>query len=120
MDTDRIFAQLAQETAEIMSGIREWRAAHPRATFAEIQTAVDERLNQVRARVLEEVAQASQAAAGADLTPTERPLCATCGERMTPKGSRPRTVLVQGEQTVTLTRNYWCCPTCEAALFPPG
>ena len=98
MDTDRIFAQLAQESAEIFSGIREWRAAHPTATFAEIQTAVDERLNQVRARVLQEVALASRAAEGADLAPTERPVCTTCGTRMTPKGNRPRTVLVQGSR----------------------
>lgn len=46
METDRLFAQLQRESEEILTGMREWRIAHPKATFAEIQTAVDDRLVQ--------------------------------------------------------------------------
>ena len=36
----------------VWTGMADWRAAHPKATFSEIEAALDERLNQVRARVL--------------------------------------------------------------------
>lgn len=47
--------------------MREWRIARPRATFAELQAAVDDRLDQLRARLLQEIALASQAVAGAEV-----------------------------------------------------
>lgn len=120
METDRIFARLQQESEEIISGMRDWRAAHPRASFAEIQAAVDERLDGLRARLLREIALASQAAGGAELALTDRPLCRECGERMAPRGRRERTLTVQGGQQVSLERRYWVCPGCGAGLFPPG
>lgn len=120
MDTDRLFAQLQHESEEILTGMRDWRTAHPRATFAEIQAAVDERLNRLRARLLQEIALASQAAEGAELAPQDRPVCPACGERLAPRGSRERTVTVQGDQPVTLTRSSWVCPSCGTGLFPPG
>jgi len=120
MDTEQLFAQLERESEEIITGMRDWRTAHPKATFAEIQAAVDERVDQLRARLLQEVALASQAAGGAELAATERPVCPDCDERMVPRGTHERTVLVQGEQEVTLTRSYFVCPMCGQGLFPPG
>lgn len=120
MDTDRLFAQLAHESEEIVTGMRDWHMAHPKATFAEIQAAVDQRLDRLRARLLPEVALASRAAEGADRSTAERPVCPDCGERMTPRGTRERTVTVQGDQPVTLERSYVVCPACGAGLFPPG
>jgi len=70
--------------------------------------------------MLQELALASQAAQGAELPTTERPLCPECGERMAPRGTRERQVTVQGDHTVTLERSYWVCPACGAGLFPPG
>lgn len=119
METDRLFAQLQRESEEILTGMRDWRVAHPKATFAEIQTAVDERLDRLRGRLLQEIALASQAAEGAERV-RSRPSCPDCGERMAPRGTRDRAVTVQGDQTVTLTRSYWVCPACQAGLFPPG
>ncbi|MGI8967546.1 MAG: YgiT-type zinc finger protein [Chloroflexota bacterium] len=120
METDRIFAHLQHESAEILTGIREWRTAHPTATFAEIQAAVDERFDRLRATVLQEIALASAAADGAERATTERPVCSACRERMAPRGTRERTLTVQGDKAVTLTRSYWGCPACGAGLFPPG
>lgn len=119
MDTERLFARLQQESEEIITGMRDWRMAHPRATFAEMQAAVDERLDRLRARLLQEIALTSQAAEG-ERAPEERPVCATCGEGMAPRGTRERTVRVQGDQEVTLTRSYFVCPACGRGLFPPG
>lgn len=120
MDTDRLFADLQRESDEILSGMREWRIAHPKATFVEIQGAVDERLDRLRARLLQDMALSSQAAEGTERATMERPRCPDCGERMAPRGSRDRAVTVQGDQTVTLARSYWVCPACQAGLFPPG
>jgi hypothetical protein len=120
METDRVFALLQQESEEILTGIRDWRAAHPKATFAEIQAVVDERLDRLRARLLREVALASQAAGGGELPTMKRPVCPDCGERMAPRGTHEREVAIQGEQRVQLTRSYWVCPACHRGLFPPG
>ena len=63
----------------VFTGMAEWRVQHPRATFSEIEAALDERLAVVRARMLQDVALAS---AAADLTATaaaERPCCPECG-----------------------------------------
>ena len=49
-------------SAEVIGGIKEWRLQHPTATLAEIEAAVDERLARFRARLLQDVALASQAA----------------------------------------------------------
>ena len=43
-------ARWQQLSEEVTTGRRDWRAAHPRATFAEIEAVVDERLNGMRAR----------------------------------------------------------------------
>src|SRR6266540_1224905 len=47
---------------EIMAGIEAWRLHHPKATLREMEAAVDERLAELRARMLQDVALASQAA----------------------------------------------------------
>ena len=51
---------------EVLTGVRDWRTAHPRATFAEIEAAVEERLSGLRAQLLQDVALASAAAAWPD------------------------------------------------------
>ncbi len=42
--------------------MKEWRLRHPRATWKEIEEALDQRLNRMRARLLEDMALASEAA----------------------------------------------------------
>ena len=51
------------ELAEVvMRGMREWRVQHPKATFCEIEAALDERLSRLRARMLEDAVLVSGAA----------------------------------------------------------
>jgi YgiT-type zinc finger domain-containing protein len=104
---------------EVMSGLQEWRAAHPRATFAEIEAVVDERLNRMRARLLENLALA-QAAAELAEGAEERPACPDCGQPMHRRGHQTRTVTVQGDQAVRLRRAYAVCPACGTGVFTPG
>ena len=120
MDVERVLAELGRESAEMITGLRDWRVAHPTATFAELEAVVDERLDVVRAGVLGDLAMASAAAGGAALAETERPTCPECGTTMDSRGQRTRHLTVPGNQTIPLTRRYWVCPACGAGLFPPG
>ena len=45
-------------SAEVLSELQAWRAAHPTATVREIETAVEPRISRLRALLLEDAAQA--------------------------------------------------------------
>ena len=104
----------------VWTGMADWRAAHPKATFSEIEAALDERLNQVRARVLADLAMASTAADLQAATKAERPRCEQCGSVLQARGPSDRTLLTQGGAEVRLARTYAACPTCGDGTFPPG
>jgi hypothetical protein len=110
----------SQDAASVWTGMADWRAAHPTATFGEIEAALDERLNQVRARVLADLALASAAADVASGAAAERPRCAACGSVLQARGASDRTLLTQGGAEVRLRRTYATCPTCGDGAFPPG
>ncbi len=96
------------------AGLRQWRDAHPRATFDEIEAAVDAEMQRVRAQLVTEAA--GRVGNGSDAVGA---VCPTCGQRLHARGNRTRTVTVAGEQVVTLTRAYMVCSGCGTGLFPP-
>jgi ribosomal protein S27AE len=98
----------------------DWRAAHPKATFSEIEAALDERLNAVRARVLADLALASTAADFQAASAEERPRCERCGVVLQAQGHSERQVVTQGGVEVRLERSYATCPRCGDRSFPPG
>jgi ribosomal protein S27AE len=103
------------ESAERFAALDAWRQAHPKATWTEIEAAVDAQLAPLRAQLLGDTAMAS---AAADLR-GERPRCPRCGERLTAAGSRRRRLHGEQEVPVDLERTYARCPACGAGLFPP-
>jgi hypothetical protein len=114
-----IDAQWQREVDEVMTGMKEWRMQHPRATFREIEAALDEKLAKVRARMLQDLALASKAARVGEGEQEERPKCSGCGQLMEARGEQKRTLLTNYNQPIELTRSYVYCPACEAGLFPP-
>lgn len=90
--------------------LRRWRAAHPDATFTEIEQAVDAQLRDVRAGLLAELAREADDAEFR---------CPDCGNRLIRRGAQTRTLWTQGEAPVALTRSYATCPACGTGLFPP-
>lgn len=108
-----------QLTQEVMSGMREWRLQHPKATLREIETELDARLNRMRARMLEDLALHSTAAAWAASPAGQQPRCPQCGERLQDRGTQSRTLQTHGGQDLTLERSYGVCPACHTGLFPP-
>ena len=110
----------AGDAESVWTGMAEWRAAHPTATFSEIETALDERLSHVRARVLADLALASAATDAAGESGEERPRCARCGGVLRARSRSDRTLLTHGGAEVRLERTYAACPTCGDGTFPPG
>lgn len=116
---DRLEERWRQLCAEAITGMAEWRVQHPKATLAEIEAALDERLGNVRARMLEDAALASQAT---DLRTTPAaacPRCAQCGTPLRHQTWEERRLSTHHGQTIRLNRSYAVCPACGEALFPP-
>lgn len=116
---DRFEAQWQQETAEILTGMKDWRVQHPTATFREIEAALDERLAGMRVRMLQELALSSRAADQSGQAPEGRARCPACGVRLEPRGTHARTVVTDQGKEVRLDRDYAECPSCGTGLFPP-
>jgi predicted RNA-binding Zn-ribbon protein involved in translation (DUF1610 family) len=114
--TERRWQQLVDE---VTIGMKEWRLQHPRATFREIERALDERLAGMRARMLQDLALASAAARASEDEEAERPKCPKCGGQLEARGEQKRTLTTSYNQPIELTRSYSYCPACEAGLFPP-
>jgi hypothetical protein len=116
-DMDRNWHALSEE---VLSGMKEWRLAHPKATFREIEHAVDERVNRLKARMLEDAALASDAQQWKAAPEGDQPHCPACQTPLQRRGQQTRRVQITGGQDVTLTRSYGTCPVCGTGLFPPG
>lgn len=102
----------APAQTDVQERMRQWRVAHPSATFAEIEAAADRHLASLRAELISAAAHADGEAA--------RPDCPRCGRRMQQVGQRQRTVLTAQQEAVTLRGPGYRCPACGAGLFPPG
>ena len=113
-------ARWQREVAEILAGVKDWRLAHPHATFVELEAALDARWLAARAGLLADLALASRAADVAGAPVGERPRCPRCGAELAPRGRHERAVLTQRGRAVRLRRDYAVCPSCGAGLFPPG
>jgi hypothetical protein len=105
---------------EVLSGMKEWRVQHPRATFAEIEEEIDERVNEMRAKMLEDAVHWSEAVDLAAEEDGKRMHCKQCGRILQDRGKQSRTLTTQGNKSIELERSYGYCPTCRVGFFPPG
>lgn len=104
-DGSDLFDQVQRELAS-------WRSTHPRATFGEIEVAVEQQIQRLRTQLLSEHAP--------DGFAEERPLCPKCGATMTLRARGRKTVILQGDRALDLERSYLVCRSCGEGLFPPG
>lgn len=117
MNPEEMEQQWQQQSQEAARTVSRWRQAHPKATMAEIEAAVDEQMTQLRARLIEEAVEVKESPKASQ---GERPRqCPHCGERMQGRGKHQRHLQTQGGQRVTLTREYFTCPSCGYGFFPP-
>ncbi|MEO8973717.1 MAG: hypothetical protein ABI406_19170 [Ktedonobacteraceae bacterium] len=71
-------------------GMTQWRTEHPHATLREIEEAVDQRMNELRAQLIQDVAQLGTTDAWNQRSEAERPQCATCGKVLVARGKQTR------------------------------
>jgi ribosomal protein S27AE len=108
------------QAAEAFTDLRGWRELHPHATLREIEQELDRRWEQLRAKVLADLALASTAADLQQEAGGARACCPDCGAVLQDQGVHARTLLTMGNQAVDLRRDYGTCPRCGSGLFPPG
>ena len=114
----------SRDANRVSAGLRDvlvmthWRKEHPKATWAEIEAAVDERMNQLRAQLIQDVVQMGETEQWSQQPEEERPKCATCGKPLWAHGEQTRFVQTTGGEAVKLTRTYGTCPACGVGFFP--
>jgi YgiT-type zinc finger domain-containing protein len=101
-------------------GMTQWRKEHPKATFREIEEAVDERVNQLRAQLIQDVVHMGETESWDHRPEGARPRCATCGQPLSERGEQTRWIQTTGGEAIKLTRMYGTCPECGEGFFPPG
>lgn len=85
-----------ERSEEAFSEVAQWRQEHPKATLAEIEQVIDERLSAQRAQMIEDVAQAS--------APEQSRRCPQCGQAVQARGHHQRVLQTHGGHQVKLTR----------------
>ncbi len=114
MTEEELRARILAEVEKVIKDRLTDKATTSQMQLADIERWVLQTGQEVQARLLKELAQASQ-----DVQRAETPVCERCGGRMQRRGMRPRQVVSEvGE--MTLERAYYVCPECGASLFPPG
>ena len=113
---DGRWAELGREA---MKQVKQWRLSHPKASLDQIEQALDEQLGRLRARMLEDLIQASDAVRLDELT-VKRPRCPQCEEELIGRGQEARELETNHGQQLRLDRSYASCPGCGVGLFPPG
>jgi transposase-like protein len=112
----RTWAALSQE---VITGMHEWRLAHPTASLNEIEAALDERLGRLRAQMLQDAAVASAAREGS--AQEGAVVCPQCGSAAAATRQQPtRQLQSAGGAPLELTRRRWQCRRCGVGFFPPG
>ena len=117
MNAEDLQESWKEQGEETFAVVAQWRVAHPKATLAEIEQAVDEQITRLRAQMIEQAAQASGAAAS---EVNQGLVCEQCGQPLQARGRARRRWQTQGGQQVEVERTYVTCPQCGGGFFPPG
>jgi hypothetical protein len=122
MDSERIRAGWEGLATGVEQDLIGWREAHPTATLAELEAAVQAALSRLQARYLTDLIHASAATNLRATRAEARPGCPTCGGRLRPLGGlQERVILTPGPaDPLRVRRQYGECRACGSGLFPPG
>lgn len=104
----------------VVQEVKEWRLQNPKATFREIEAAVDGSWARARACLLQEVALASGAREMSSDPEGGGYQCPQCNHPLERRGQRSRELITHYNQSINLKRSYGVCPACGTGLFPPG
>lgn len=104
---------------EIVTGMREWRLANPKAKMREIEIEARKRVSRLEAHLIEESAHSSTTKEWANEPDEDRPCCNGCGKPLTARGKHVRKLQATGGREIKLERSYGVCPQCGTGFFPP-
>src|SRR5712691_832167 len=93
-----------EKSVEILTDVKEWRRAHPKATYVEIEDEVHQRMMELEAQILQDAAQASLSREWGKTSGQPAALGPTCAVPLQARGKHKRTVQGNGGQRVTLSR----------------
>jgi RNase P subunit RPR2 len=110
---------LRQLSTEILTDIKEWRKANPKATYVQIEDEIHQRLMQLEARLIENAVEQSPSREWGKESEHPAVLCPQCATPLQARGQQKRTLQGNGGEDVTLLRTYGTCPKCGTGLFPP-
>ena len=99
--------------------VNNWREAHPRATFTDIENSVDEQLAQLRTKMIQDLVQESKLVNIKELPHEERPLCPACSKPLAANGRQTRQLITDHDQVIELERSKGYCRSCRVSFFPP-
>ena len=119
MDIEKAESNWGKTSEMVINALKVWRKKHPKATFREIEAAVDEELGRLRRQMLTDATLVSQAAEW-EANSEGAPVCPECGAELESRGKAKRTLTTAYNQPVELERVYGVCPVCQTGLFPPG
>lgn len=108
------------KSAKILSEVKEWRKAHPKATFVEIEDEVHRRMMQLEAHLLQDAAQESSSREWGKEAGGEAPRCPRCQVPLQARGQHAHTLQGHGGENVTRLSHLWKLPEVWGAFFPPG
>jgi hypothetical protein len=108
------------KSAKILSDVKEWRKAHPKATFVEIEDEVHRRMMQLEAQLLQDAAQESSSQTWGKETGETAPRCPTCQMPLQARGQHARTLQGNGGESVTRLSHLWNLPELWGEFFPPS
>src|SRR5215472_3783408 len=91
-----------QMSMEILTDVKEWRKAHPRATYVQIEDEVHKRLMQLEARLIENTVEQSPSREWGKGSEQEAALCPKCATPLQTRGKQKRTLQGNGGENVTL------------------
>src|SRR5258707_7380425 len=98
-------AQMQQVSAGLRDvlGISQWRKEHPKATWAEIEAAVDERMNHLPAQLIQEEVQMGESEKRDQQPEAERPKSATYAKQPLARGEQTRFIPTTRRVAVKVT-----------------
>jgi hypothetical protein len=109
-----------ERSEDVLSGMKAWRLAHPKATLRESEEAAAERMSRREAQLVQGTALASPQRTGSQLPEEEHPRCRVCELLLRECGEHTRTLQGTGGKAIALKRHDGTGSLCGAGLFPPG
>lgn len=126
MKTKKNKRERSEQMREVSAGLQDvlgmtqWRKEHPKATWQEIEAAIDERINQLRAQMIEDVVQMDASSDWSQKPQEQRPRCASCDQPLSARGVQTRLPPNEWRGSSQADANVWNLPKVGSGLFSPG